>query len=227
LNDLILLVEDNEKILRGNERMLKLEGYDVMCALQLSQAKTCMAERTPDIIVLDIMLPDGSGLDFLRQLRQSSDIPVLLLTGLSTNPDIVNGLKAGGDDYLIKPYDFDILLARLQSLLRRTKRTIKTFSLNDLKLDILASRAYLHEEDLCLTPKEFAVLLILAENMGEAVSAKQICENVWKRAYTKSDTALKTVISRIRTKIGSAYNISNDRVEDVYMMERVQNQFSM
>ncbi|MDR0948595.1 MAG: response regulator transcription factor [Lachnospiraceae bacterium] len=221
MNELILLVEDNVNILRGNERMLRLEGYDVMCALQLSQAKACMDERTPDVIVLDIMLPDGSGLDFLRQLRQYSEIPVLLLTGLSTNQDIVSGLLAGGDDYLIKPYDFDVLLARLKVILRWANRATKVVSWDGLKMEILAGRAYLHEEDLLLSPKEFAVLLLLAENMGKPISARHICENVWKREYSKSDTSMKTIISRLRSKIESDYTIVNDRIEDTYIMERL------
>jgi DNA-binding response OmpR family regulator len=221
MNELILLVEDNVNILWGNERMLRLEGYDVMCAPLLSQAKACMEKRTPDVIVLDIMLPDGSGLDFLRQLRQDSEIPVLLLTGLSTNPDIISGLEAGGDDYLIKPYDFEVLLARLGVLLRRSKRTTKVVSWDSLKLEILSGRAYLHEEDLLLSPKEFAVLLMLAENMGKPVSAKHICEDVWKREYSKSDTAMKTIISRLRSKIESDYSILNDRMDDTYVMEQL------
>lgn len=117
----ILLVEDNEQIMGGNERMLKRRGYEVITSLTLSQARSAIKKQMPDLIVLDIMLPDGSGLDFMTDLRLHSKVPVLLLTGLATTEDIVNGLSRGGDDYLAKPYDFGVLMARVDALLRRAE----------------------------------------------------------------------------------------------------------
>lgn len=221
MNEFILLVEDNEKILRGNEHMLRLEGYDVMTALSLSEAKKCLAEKRPDVIVLDIMLPDGSGLDFLSELRQRSNIPVLLLTGLGTNKDITKGLRAGGDDYITKPYDFDVFLARLEALIRRASQTVKVVSKGSLTLDIISNRAYLRDEDLILSQKEFAVLLLLSENIGKGINVEHIYESVWKQPYTTDNTSLKNVISRLRKKLEDYYSISNDRFENVYVLERL------
>lgn len=221
MSGLILLVEDNEQVLDGNERMLKRRGYDVMAALTLKDARERMVEATPAAIVLDIMLPDGSGLDFMRELRQESNIPVLLLTGLTASEDIIQGLSAGGDDYLTKPYDFNVLLARIAALLRRANQPVKVVSKGSLSLDIISNRAYLHGNDLGLSPKEFAVLLLLSENTGRNVSAKYIYESVWKQPYTDENTSLKNIVSRLRGKLGEHYEISNDRLEDIYILQRL------
>ena len=112
----LLLVEDNEKILRGNQRLLEWEGYEVDAARTLEQAEQCFEARRPDAVILDIMLPDGNGLEYMKALRQGreGDVPILLLTGLTSQEDVIQGLAAGGDDYLTKPYDFPILLARIE-----------------------------------------------------------------------------------------------------------------
>jgi len=110
------------------------------------------------------MLPDGSGLEFLSELRRAphdkSNVPILLLTGLATPDDVVRGLSGGGDDYLAKPYDFGVLLARIESLLRRAGQIPKTLVKGALKLDIITNRAFLDGSDMLLSPKEFALLLL-------------------------------------------------------------------
>ena len=117
----ILLVEDNRDIQKLNKETLERRGgYEVRLAMNLAEARKQITEQVPCLIILDIMLPDGSGLEFLRELRHSTNIPVLLLTALGESGDIVKGLKAGGDDYLAKPYNNDVFLARIESLLRRS-----------------------------------------------------------------------------------------------------------
>ena len=108
----LLLVEDNINVQSNNQKILERRGYALRQAMTLAEAREIIAEETPRAIVLDIMLPDGSGLDFLQELRRSMAIPVLLLTALGTPKDIITGLEAGGDDYLPKPYDLDVFLAR-------------------------------------------------------------------------------------------------------------------
>ncbi|MDR1765517.1 MAG: response regulator transcription factor [Lachnospiraceae bacterium] len=219
MNALILLVEDNEQILRGNERMLKRRGYDTMIAMTLGEARERLGARRPDAIVLDIMLPDGSGLNFMRELRQTSDIPILLLTGLTTPEDIVRGLESGGDDYLTKPYDFAVLLARIEALLRRAERIPKQLEKGALTLDIRSGRAFLRGEDIALSPKEFAVLLLLAENMGQGLATDYIYETAWKQsADADAGGAVKTVVSRLRRKVGRDFIIENERATDGYIL---------
>jgi len=116
----ILLVEDNKDIQELNKEFLEeTGGYNVRLAMNLAEARESIAESEPDIIVLDIMLPDGSGLDFLKELKQDRDVPVLLLTALSESSDEIKGLQAGGDDYIAKPYDNNVLLARIETSLFR------------------------------------------------------------------------------------------------------------
>lgn len=213
MSGLILLVEDNEQILYGNERMMKRRGYEVMTALTLHEARKRMNEAEPDAIILDIMLPDGNGLDFMRSLRQQkSQIPVLLLTGLTTPKDIVRGLTEGGDDYLTKPYDFDVLQARVEALLRRSGRLPAILQKGALKLDVMAGQAFLGDTDLLLTQKDFALLLLFTQNENTVMSAEYLYAKVWKAPLSGDTQAVKSAVSRLRKKLtGSEYTISSIR----------------
>ena len=201
-NKRILLVEDNEAIMYGNARMFEMEGYETAAALTLADARGLIGERKPDAIVLDIMLPDGSGLDFMKELRKSENagIPVILLTGLTTKADILSGLKSGGDDYLTKPYDFEELLARLEALLRRAARVPETITIGALTLDPLAGQAFLNGKDLALSQKEFSLLLLFAQNEGETMSAEFIYKKIWKAPVLVDRNALEAAISKLRKK---------------------------
>lgn len=220
MSGLILLVEDNEQILRGNERMLKRRGYHVLTAMTLGEAWERLSasasggKHSVDAIVLDIMLPDGSGLDFMRELRLKSNIPILLLTGLTTPEDVVRGLSDGGDDYLTKPYDFAVLLARVKALLRRAGRLPDVMTKGALKLDIVSGQALLNDCDLLLTQKDFALLLIFIQNEDKVMSAEYLYEKVWKSPLGDDTQALKSAISRLRKKLtGSGYTIVPQRYE--------------
>ena len=212
----VLLVEDNEKIMSGNIRKFKREGYDTDAALTLAEARASISERKPDAIVLDIMLPDGNGLDFMREIRGSdnSGIPVLFLTGLTTKEDMLKGIKSGGDDYLTKPYDFDILLARIEMLLRRAERVPEVITKGRLSLDVTAGVAMLAGADLLLAKKEFALLLIFVQNEGRYLSMEYLYEKVWKAGYINDNNALKNAVARLRPKIeGCDYRLEWSRHE--------------
>jgi DNA-binding response OmpR family regulator len=197
----ILLVEDNQDIQEVNKNMLIRSGdYQVSLAENIAEARQHIAEAEPDIIILDILLPDGSGLDFLEELRQDTDIPVLLLTALAEPGDAVKGLRAGGDDYLAKPYDNAELLARIESLLRRTARPPKILTKGKLALNIFSGIAAVDGKDLLLSPKEFAVLLLLARNEGETVSAEYLYKEIWGVPLT-DDRTLKKHVSQLRKKM--------------------------
>ena len=216
----ILLVEDNEQIMQGNERMLTRRGYEVVTALTLAQARSALEARTPDLFVLDIMLPDGSGLDFMAELRQYSQTPVLLLTGLTATEDIVRGLTAGGDDYLPKPYDFGVLLARVEALLRRAQQVPERIHKGRLCLDVTADVATLDGADLLLSQKEFVLLLIFVQNEERFISAEYLYEKVWKQPMAGNSNTLKTTLNRLREKIKSCgYRIEWSRGEG-YCFER-------
>ncbi len=218
----ILLVEDNEKILQGNKRMLERRNYKVATASTLQQAQDILSQVNPDCIVLDIMLPDGSGLDFMQQLRteKNSTIPILLLTGLAEQSDIVKGFSYGGDDYLVKPYDFQVLIARVQALLRRYEQVPDKVVVDRLSLDIVACVATLDDIDLLLTQKEFAMLLTFCQNKDRYVNGEYLYEKVWKLPLQSNSTALHNTIRRLRSKlVGSDYCITWSRGEG-YCFER-------
>ena len=218
---MILLVEDNEKIMYGNKQMFEWEGFDAIAASSLRDARACIEKHKPNAIVLDIMLPDGSGLDFIRELRESenSGIPILLLTGLTAKEDVVNGLKAGGDDYLTKPYDFSELLARVEALLRRAGRVPEVIVKGRLSLDITSGVADLDGTDLLLAKKEFALLLIFIQNEGRVVNMEYLYEKVWNTSMIDRNT-LKTTINRLKAKIlDSGWHITSSRGEG-YCFER-------
>lgn len=216
----ILLVEDNEQIMHGNERMLKRRGYEVVTALTLTEARSAIQAQMPDLFVLDIMLPDGSGLDFMVELRKYSQVPVLLLTGLTTPEDIVRGLTAGGDDYLPKPYDFGVLLARVEALLRRAEQVPECIHKGRICLDITADVATLDGVDLLLSQKEFALLIIFVQNEERFIGAEYLYEKVWKQPMVSNSNTLKTTINRLRDKIkSSGYRIAWSRGEG-YCFER-------
>jgi DNA-binding response OmpR family regulator len=153
------MVEDDKQIQAVNKNMLTRRGFDVRLAMNLAEARAALETAVLDAIILDIMLPDGSGLNFLRELRAGgSDIPVLLLTALHEDDDVVRGLSEGGDDYLTKPYGYDVLAARVEALMRRSGRLPKTLVKGLLTLDIPSLRAFVNGEDLMLSPKDFALL---------------------------------------------------------------------
>lgn len=218
----LLLIEDNEKIMHGNRRLFGLAGFETAAALTLAEARASIAANRPDAIVLDIMLPDGSGLDFMRELRESENagIPILLLTGLITPEDIIRGLTSGGDDYLTKPYDFPILLARVEALLRRSQRVPEVITKGLLSLDIAAGVAMLDGRDLLLNKKEFALLLLFLQNPERCIGGEYLYEKVWNAPMTGNTQALKSTITRLRTKLsGSGWNIAASRGEG-YIFER-------
>jgi DNA-binding response OmpR family regulator len=214
------LIEDNPAVQRNNRAILARRGYRVREASDLAQARASVATEAPDAIILDIMLPDGSGLDFLTELRRDSRIPALVLTALGTPEDIARGLRAGGDDYLPKPYDLDVFLARVEALLRRSRQVPEAVVVGSLLLDITAGQAFCNGADLLLTQKEFALLLLLAQNENKTLDAEYLYERIWKRSAVGDTQAVKTVVSRLRTKLArSGYTIVAARGEG-YLFEK-------
>jgi DNA-binding response OmpR family regulator len=216
----ILLVEDNGQIQASNKSILERSGYTVRLAMNLAEARKEFALRRPDAIILDIALPDGNGLDFLRELRRASQIPVLLLTAMSTPEDVTEGLDAGSDDYLSKPYDNREFRARVDALMRRVARVPEIIVKGSFIFDITAGAASLSEVDLQLSPKEFALLLLFVQNEEHFMSAEYLYEKVWKSKMADSKNAIKGAIKRLRSKInGSGYCIAWSRGEG-YSFER-------
>ncbi|WP_343210266.1 response regulator transcription factor [Anaerolentibacter hominis] len=209
----VLMVEDNEHVLALNRSVLEREGCKVLPAASLADTRQVLAERPViDIVVLDILLPDGNGLDFIPELREKTAAPVLMLTSKRNYADMVRGLTGGADDYMTKPYRVEELLARMAALLHRQEaaRGKSELTRGLLTLDLVAQRAFLHGEDILLQPREYAALFYLIQHEGEGISAEQLYEKVWRLPANGSVSAAKTTVSRLRRKLaGSGYTITS------------------
>lgn len=202
----ILLVEDNKHLNKINSRALKLSGYRVLTALNLAEAREHLSKTDPDAIVLDILLPDGNGVDFCREIRERTAAPILFLTSVTGVDRALEGIRAGGDDYLNKPFHIELLLARIEAFWRRDAikqrmKPVGTITFGPLTLNEVANVAYLHGEDMLLTTKEFALLLLLLQNEGRTVSKETIYEEVWGQAMGEDSQALYAVVSRLKRKM--------------------------
>ncbi|WP_249030077.1 response regulator transcription factor [Tannockella kyphosi] len=218
----ILLVEDNLDIMNFNTSLLTMKGYEVLCATTLKKCGELLSFHQVDLIVLDIMLPDGNGLDYCKVIKEKTNTPILMLSALGENKDVIAGLKAGGDDYLAKPYDFEIFLARIEARLRSVETQNRFIYFGNLKLDTESMTANLEGEDLYLTKKEFSVLLVLAKNPNSIVDKEKLYESVWGVPMSGDSSALWTVISRLKKKLNaelSGVTISLQRSEG-YILEK-------
>ncbi len=208
MNKKILLVEDNAKVQLFNKSMLEEEGFEVKSALTLEQAKEEFEKFNPDVVVLDVGMPDGSGLSFLKLIRQKSNLPVLMLTGFSRDEDVVAGFSAGCDDYLAKPYSFDVLLVRIRHMLRSYELSKNILKAGPITIDIFLGTASIGSEELVLTPKDFALLRMFVQYQGETISGSDIYSRVWGQPMNDNNKALASGISRLRKKLtGSGYGI--------------------
>lgn len=198
----ILLVEDNPHIRKINTQVLTQRGYDLLQTDTVAGCRELMRWNPVDLVVMDIMLPDGSGLELCREIKSRFHIPVLFLTALGENKEIVEGLRAGGDDYLTKPYDLEVLVARVEARLRSHAESRRYVCYGCLRLDTVSLCGYLGDRDMLLTQKEFAVLLILARSAGREVDSSQL-RQVWGDDADGDNQALWTLISRLRKKLNN------------------------
>ena len=214
----LLLVEDEPMVQMNNKKILQRRGYVIRQAYSLKEAREIIAGEAPRAIVLDIMLPDGDGLEFLQELRKTSNVPVLMLTAMGTSHDIIRGLEAGGDDYLTKPYDLAVFLMRVEALLRRSSLVPDTLETGSLKLDPASGNAYINGEDMVLPQKEYSLLQQFVQHPEKILSAEYLYEKVWGQEKLDEDKSLKVAISKLRAKLsGSGYTITASRGEGYYI----------
>jgi len=200
----ILLVEDNEHIMEINTRYLTGLGYMIEQAFSVREAEEILSRFHPDLIVLDVMLPDGDGIALCAEIRKQRGTPILFLTAKAADRDVVSGLESGGDEYLTKPYDLDVFGARVKALLRRAGRVLpqnRIFALGPLQLDIVQSQAFAGKDSLNLSRIEFGLLLYLAQNRGRSLSRGELYRAVWGLEGEENGTMLWTAVSRLKRKI--------------------------
>jgi two-component system, OmpR family, response regulator len=202
--DRILIIEDDPDITQFVSQGLTEEGFEVEVASTGTEGLERAMEGVHDALVLDIMLPLMDGLEVLQRLRgRSIETPVLILSAKREVDDRVRGLKAGGDDYLVKPFAFAELLARIETLLRRARGAQEPLKLKvaDLVLDLLSRKAYRGEDEIDLQTQEFGLLEYLMRNSGQVVTRTQILQRVWGYSFNPSTNIVDVHICRLREKI--------------------------
>jgi two-component system, OmpR family, KDP operon response regulator KdpE len=198
----ILVVDDEPQIVRALQTTLRGAGYEVETASTGEAALTQAAVRTPEAIILDLVLPDGSGVDVCRELRSWTQVPILILSAVGEERQKVAALDAGADDYVTKPFGIDELLARLRAALRRTGPSAEpVLELGELRIDLDKRDVHRDGERIQLTPHEFALLRLLALNEGKLLTHRMILREVWGSAYQAESHYLHVYVSQLRRKI--------------------------
>ena len=213
----ILLIEDDRDINEFNQTALELEGYEVCTAFSMQKGVSLCETFHPDLILLDVILPDANALDWGKRLKENYGVNILYLSGLNTKEDVIRGLRAGGDDYMTKPYMIEELLLRVSSLMRRRDQPPirEDFSTGRLIWHVAAKQIELNGEELLLQPKEYAVLEYLQRSSARYVSSQELAEKIW---LTKNEEmvekAIRNAISGARKKMeGSGCTVLQKRGE--------------
>ncbi len=200
----VLVVEDDDGVAGAVVEALGTHGHRVDRVARAADVWTHV--RDADLVLLDLGLPDGDGMDVLRRIRRITTTPVLVLTARDAERDVVRGLRLGADDYLVKPVRLRELLARVDAVVRRTRTAdgaaTDVVEIEDLQVDLIARRATVAGQDVALTAKEFDILAALARRPGAAVSRQQLLDEVWGDAYLAVSRSLDVHLTSLRGKLG-------------------------
>lgn len=200
----ILVVEDDRVIATGLEYSLQQEGYEVKNAYLYKDARQCIAEEPFDLYLLDITLPDGNGYDLCKEIKKKKDTPVIFLTALEDEVNVVMGLDFGADDYIVKPFRIRELMSRIRSVLRRYHRENDNDIINiaDIEIHIRENRIYKNKVEIILTAMEYRLLLQLINHRGQVLTRNQLLEGIWDISGDfVNDNTLTVYIKRIREKL--------------------------
>jgi two-component system, OmpR family, KDP operon response regulator KdpE len=200
----VLVVDDEAAILRFLKPALEANGYDMSSAATVADAVKRIAADAPDVVLLDLGLPDGDGKDVLRRVREWSDVPVIVLSARDREAEKIESLDLGADDYVNKPFNVGELMARMRAALRhRMQRKAETplLRVGDFEVDAVRHRVTRAGVELKLTPKEFELLSFLAKNAGRVLTHRQILAAVWGVAHTSDTQYLRVYVGQLRQKI--------------------------
>ena len=209
MSNTVLVVEDEPNLLMALKYTLEQEGYDTLTAVDGESGLRIAQSRSPDLVILDVMLPSLDGFEVCRILRRQSNIPILMLTARGEEVDRVVGLELGADDYVTKPFNMRELLARVRNMLRRSSTPALESSPGDdevirsgnLKIDLASHSITLDDEDLAMKPREFSLISLLAANRGRAFTRDQILERLWGHDYIGDSRTVDVHIRWLREKI--------------------------
>ena len=201
----ILIIEDDLSLINGLSFAIKKQGYELDIARTSCETDTIWANGKYDLVILDVSLPDGSGFDICRKIRQTSKVPIIFLTAADEETDIIMGLDIGGDDYITKPFKLAVLMARINAILRRSSNFSETdteLNSNGITVQLLKGKVYKDEKHIDLTTSEYKLLCLFMENPDIVLSAEQILSKLWDcdKNYVDNNT-LTVYIRRLRAKI--------------------------
>ena len=198
----VLVVDDERQILRALRVILSDAGFEVVTAQTAQEALDAAALRAPDAAIVDLILPDGNGIDVCRSIREWSQMPILVLSAVGEETEKIRALDAGADDYVTKPFAPGELIARLNAALRRAGPAEEpSLSVDGLEVDLAGRRVRRDGEDIHLTPKEFDLLRVLVRNRGRLLTHRTLLGEVWGRAYEEDTHTLRVHIANLRRKI--------------------------
>jgi two-component system KDP operon response regulator KdpE len=199
----VLVVDDEPHIVRGLKIILRNGGYAVEAAATKAEALAALASRPPDALVLDLLLPDGRGVEICTEVRQWSRLPIVVLSAVGDEREKVRALDAGADDYVTKPFGSDELLARLRAVMRRSTEPSggPRLEIGELVLDLADRRMLRAQQEVHLTPIEFDLVRVLAQHRGRLVTHRQLLHEVWGPEYGEETHYLRVHIAHIRAKL--------------------------
>jgi two-component system response regulator MtrA len=199
----ILLVEDDQSIREITRLGLQDAGFGVQTAADGEEALVRFRHDQPDLVVLDVMLPKRDGLDVCRTIRTESSVPVVMLTARGDAIDVVVGLESGADDYVTKPFEMPVLVARIRAALRRAQimDPAETLTLGRLRIDVPGHRVTMNDNEISLSPIEFRLLLELARRPGQVFTREVLLDRVWGYSYLGDSRLVDVAIQRLRSKI--------------------------
>ncbi len=199
----ILIVEDEESYQDALNVGLSVEGFVVVGATNIAEARTLLASAKPDLVLLDVMLPDGSGIDYCRELHDTTHIPVIMVTARTSEVDVVLGLEIGAADYVTKPYRLRELVARIRAVLRRPLTSVddEVISFGDLRIDFSRRTVTRQSREVELSRKEFDLLALFATRLGQVVTREVCLDTLWWGLELSDTRTLDTHVKRLRQKI--------------------------
>jgi len=198
----VLVVDDEPQILRVMRASLPIRGYEVLTASTAEEALNQLSKQVPDLVILDLAMPEMSGLEVCRRVREFSSVPIIVLSAKGSESDKVAALDLGADDYVTKPFGMDELLARVRAVLRRLSATNdRVLVVGDVTIDIDEHRVVVGGKEIRLTPKEFDVFKYLVNNAGKVVTHRALLQTVWGWESTDQTEYLRVFINQLRRKI--------------------------
>lgn len=203
--DKILVIDDEEPTVQLIAMLLERRGFEVIKAYRAEEGLRKAYKYQPDLVLLDIMMPDMDGWEVCKRLREMSDVPIVFLSARGDVKDVVRGLEMGADDYIIKPYDNDELVARVKAHLRRSPRPNMSdelvFDNGNFRINFMNREVHVHEDLKHLTPKEFNLLAVLVRNAGRVVTRSELVTQAWGEEYGDAIDSLKLYVHYLRQKV--------------------------